>query len=109
MVRWLRMTGYSVSAAATADEAVERLQREPIAVALVDVHMPGHDGFWFTEQLRRASPDVAVIMVTGMLDVGNACNSLQHGIIDYLVKPFTRDRLREAVQRGFDWHHDAIQ
>jgi response regulator RpfG family c-di-GMP phosphodiesterase len=71
--------------------------------------MPGHDGFWLTEHLRISKPDVAVIMVTGMLDVGNACNSLQHGIIDYLVKPFTRDRLREAVQRGFDWHHDAIQ
>lgn len=109
MVRWLRMTGYPVFAAATADEAFERIQREKVGVALVDVHMPGHDGFWLTEQLRRQSPDIAVIMVTGMLDVGGAFNSLQHGIIDYLVKPFTRDRLREAVQRGFDYHNDAIQ
>lgn len=109
MVRWLRMTGYPVSPAATADEAFERVQHEDIAVALVDIHMPGHDGIWLAEQLRRRSPDIAVIMVTGMLDVGGALNSLQHGIIDYLVKPFTRDRLREAVQRGFDWHHDAIQ
>jgi putative two-component system response regulator len=109
MVRWLRMTGYPVFAAATADEAFERIQHEIIGVALVDVHMPGHDGFWLTEQLRRRSPDIAVIMVTGMLDVGSACDSLQAGIIDYLVKPFTRDRLREAVQRGFDWHHDAVQ
>jgi putative two-component system response regulator len=109
MVRWLRMSDYPVLAAATADEAFERIQHETVAVALVDVHMPGHDGHWLAEQLRRRSPDIAVIMVTGMLDVGGACNSLQHSIIDYLVKPFTRDRLREAVQRGFDWHHEAVQ
>jgi response regulator RpfG family c-di-GMP phosphodiesterase len=109
MVRWLRMTGYPVLAAATAEEAIERIQRETVGVALVDIHMPGHDGLWLAEQLRRISPDIAVIMVTGMLDVGGALNSLQHGIIDYLVKPFTRDRLREAVQRGFDWHHEAVQ
>jgi response regulator RpfG family c-di-GMP phosphodiesterase len=109
MVRWLRLTGYPVFAAATADDAFERVQHEIIGVALVDVHMPGHDGHWLAEQLRRRSPDIAVIMVTGMLDVGGACNSLQHGVIDYLVKPFTRDRLREAVQRGFDWHYEALE
>jgi cyclic di-GMP phosphodiesterase len=109
MARWLRMSGYSIFAAATADEAIERAQREHVAVALVDIHMPGHDGHWLTEQLRRRSPDVAVIMVTGLLDVSAACTSLQHGVIDYLVKPFGRDRLREAVQRGFDWHRTATQ
>jgi response regulator RpfG family c-di-GMP phosphodiesterase len=108
MARWLRMSGYSIFAAATADEAMERAQRESIAVALVDIHMPGHDGHWLTEQLRRRSPDVAVIMVTGLLDVSAACTSLQHGVIDYLVKPFGRDRLREAVQRGFDWHKQVV-
>jgi putative two-component system response regulator len=109
MVRWLRMSGYPIFAAGTADEAFARIQHETIGVALVDIHMPGHDGHWLAEQLRRRSQDIAVIMVTGMVDVSAACNSLQHGIIDYLVKPFTRERLREAVQRGFDWHHDAVQ
>ena len=108
MARWLRLSGYSIVAAATADEAIERVQRDSIGVALVDIHMPGHDGHWLTEQLRRRSPDIAVIMVTGLLDVSAACTSLQHGVIDYLVKPFGRDRLREAVQRGFDWRRTAM-
>lgn len=108
MARWLRTSGYSIVAAATADEAIERAHRDEIAVALVDIHMPGHDGHWLTEQLRRRSPDIAVIMVTGLLDVSAACTSVQNGVIDYLVKPFGRDRLREAVQRGFDWHRAAI-
>lgn len=108
MARWLRLSGYSIVAAATADEAIERVQRDSIGVALVDIHMPGHDGHWLTEHLRRRSPDIAVIMVTGLLDVSAACTSLQHGVIDYLVKPFGRDRLREAVQRGFDWRRTAM-
>lgn len=108
MVRWLRMSGYEAFAASTAEEAISRIQREPIAVALVDIHMPGHDGHWLVEQLRKHSNDVAVIMVTGMLDVSAACSSLQHGLIDYLVKPFSRERLRESVQRGFDWYRSSL-
>jgi len=72
------MTGYPVFAAATADEAIERIQHETVGVALVDIHMPGHDGLWLAEQLRRQSPDIAVIMVTGMLEVSGALDSLQH-------------------------------
>lgn len=109
MVRWLRLSGYASFAAATAEEAVERIQHESIAVALVDIHMPGHDGHWLVEQLRRHSNDVAIIMVTGLLDVSAAVSSVQHGLIDYLVKPFSRDRLREAVQRGFEWHRASLQ
>jgi two-component system, NtrC family, C4-dicarboxylate transport response regulator DctD len=107
MARWLRLSGYAIVTCATAEEAIERVKTDGVAVALVDIHMPGHDGHWLTEQLRRGSPDIAVIMVTGLLDVAAACTSLQHGIIDYLVKPFSRERLREAVQRGFDWRRTA--
>ena len=108
MARWLRLSGYSIVTCATAEEAIDRVRTDGVAVALVDIHMPGHDGHWLTEQLRRGSPDIAVIMVTGLLDVAAACTSLQHGVIDYLVKPFSRERLREAVQRGFDWRRTAV-
>jgi putative two-component system response regulator len=71
--------------------------------------MPGRDGLWLAEQLRRQSPDTAVVMATGVRDVGSAVTSLRHGVIDYLMKPFGRDRLREAVQRGLDWHRAAVE
>ncbi len=47
-------------------------------------------------------------MVTGLLDVSAACTAFNTALIDYLVKPFGRDRLREAVQRGFDWRRTAM-
>ena len=100
MRRWLEAGGYSVTAAATAEEALGRLEMDaPPAVALCDIRMPGHDGLWLAERIRQRYPETAVIMATGVQDVGPAVESLRNGVIDYLTKPFGRDRLGEAVSR----------
>jgi response regulator RpfG family c-di-GMP phosphodiesterase len=109
LMRWLGALGYPAIAVSSADEALDRLRQERIAVALCDIRMPGRDGLWLAEQVRRHSPDTAVVMATGVQDVGSAVTSLRHGVIDYLMKPFGRDRLREAVQRGLEWHGAAVQ
>ena len=70
-------------------------------MALCDIRMPGHDGLWLARpDSARALPETAVIMATGVQDVGPAVTSLRQGVIDYLTKPFGRDRLSEAVMRG---------
>lgn len=108
MTRWLEAGGYSVMAAANAEEALGRLESSsPPAVALCDIRMPGHDGLWLAERIRQRYPETAVIMATGVQDVGPAVESLRQGVIDYLTKPFGRDRLREAVLRGLEWHRSA--
>ena len=107
MSRWLEAGGYAVTTASNAEEALGRLETTPSAVALCDIRMPGHDGLWLAEQIRQQHPETAVIMATGVQDVGPAVESLRQGVIDYLTKPFGRDRLREAVLRGLDWHRAA--
>jgi response regulator RpfG family c-di-GMP phosphodiesterase len=109
LTRWLVALGYQVVAVASADEAIERLRQLQVAVALCDIRMPCRDGLWLAEQVRRHSPDTGVVMATGVQDVGSAVTSLRHGVIDYLMKPFGRDRLREAVQRGLEWHRAAVE
>jgi response regulator RpfG family c-di-GMP phosphodiesterase len=109
MVRWLEAAGHVVVAASSADEALARAAQVPIGVALCDIRMPGRDGLWLAEQIRQRWPDTAVVMATGVQDVGSAVASLRHGVIDYLMKPFGRDRLREAVQRGLEWHREAAE
>ena len=93
--------------AANAEEALSHVRRAPPAVAVCDIRMPGHDGLWLAHRIRADAPETAVIMATGVHDVGAAVLSLRHGVIDYLTKPFGRDRLREAVMRGLDWHRAA--
>jgi putative nucleotidyltransferase with HDIG domain len=78
-------------------------------VALCDIRMPGHDGLWLAEQIRHDAPETAVIMATGVHDVGSAVISLRQGVVDYLTKPFGRDRLRDAVMRGLEWHRAACE
>jgi response regulator RpfG family c-di-GMP phosphodiesterase len=107
MRRWLESRGYVVVVAAGADKALELLADTPTAVALCDLHMPGHDGLWLADQLRREHPDTAVIIATGLNDVGSAVASLRQGVVDYLTKPFERDRLCEAVSRAVEWHRSA--
>jgi putative nucleotidyltransferase with HDIG domain len=83
------------------------METAPAAVALCDIRMPGHDGLWLADRIRHLFPETAVIMATGVQDVGAAVDSLRQGVVDYLTKPFGRDRLREAVGRGLEWHRAA--
>ena len=105
--RWLGSGGYQVRTAANAEQALQHISDRPPAVALCDVRMPGRDGLWLAHQIRNTAPETAVIMATGVHDVGSAVTSLRQGVIDYLTKPFGRDRLRESVTRGVEWHKAA--
>jgi response regulator RpfG family c-di-GMP phosphodiesterase len=107
MTRWLQARGFSVTSASNADEALGQVETSPPAVALCDIRMPGHDGLWLAERIRSRFPETAVIMATGVQDVGSAVESLRHGVVDYLTKPFGRERLQEAVVRGLEWHRAA--
>lgn len=107
MRRWLESRGYIVSVAADAVKALEKLAAGPAAVALCDLRMPGRDGLWLTDQLRREYPDTAVIIATGVNDVAAAVEGLRQGVVDYLTKPFDRQRLFDAVSRGVEWHRAA--
>jgi putative nucleotidyltransferase with HDIG domain len=108
MRRWLEPDEYVVSQANDADEALRMLAAEPAAVVVCDLRMPGHDGLWLTDQLRREFPETAVIIATGVNDVTAAVEGLRQGVVDFLTKPFDRHRLIDAVARAVDWHTAAL-
>lgn len=107
LVRWLESIGYAVAAARSAEEALTRLDCNPAAVVLCDIRMPGHDGLWLAAKIRQHHPETAVIISSGVHDMDAASESARHGVVDYLLKPFGRDRLRDAVSRAFEWHNAA--
>jgi putative nucleotidyltransferase with HDIG domain len=71
---------------------------------LCDVNMPGENGVWLAAQIRQRHPHTAVIMATSLRDIETAVASLRSEVVDYLLKPFNRERLAEALTLGRDWH-----
>ena len=107
MSRWLKSVGFLVKTASNAEDALDSLRARPAAVALCDINMPGHNGLWLADRIRREYPDTAIIMATALTEVDPAVKSLRTGVVDYLTKPFGRDRLHDAVTKGVEWHRHA--
>jgi response regulator RpfG family c-di-GMP phosphodiesterase len=103
---WVEAEGATTIEAGTAEDALALAQSGGApAVALCDIRLgDGKDGLWLADQLHRAFPETVVLMTTGVLEFNAAVNSLQSGVMDYLVKPFSRERLIEAVTRAFLAH-----
>jgi DNA-binding NtrC family response regulator len=91
--------GYTVQAAADADSALDIMRDHQIDVALLDVRMPGHDGIWLLDQVRRLFPETAVVLATGLMEM-DPMVTLRPGVVGYIVKPFNREDLTQVIKRG---------
>jgi response regulator RpfG family c-di-GMP phosphodiesterase len=102
---WAESEGAAVVEAPSAEQAIVALDCGCVpAVAFCDLRLPGKDGLWLAEQLRQRSPDTAVVMTTGVHEFDAAVSSLQAGVVDYVAKPFVRERIASALQRAFTVH-----
>jgi len=92
--------GYAVEVALSAGEAAAILERRRgIAVALVDLIMPGTDGIALMDELHRRNPELAVIVMTGYGTIETAVEAIKRGAEDYLTKPMDSHALRKKVAR----------
>ncbi|HXP31313.1 MAG TPA: response regulator [Stellaceae bacterium] len=100
--RYLSERGFRVTMAANAAEARARLAGLDFDLLVLDVMMPGEDGFALTRSLR-ASSRIPILMLTAMAEPDNRIAGLECGADDYLVKPFEpRElllRIRNILQR----------
>lgn len=91
----------SVAEAATAQQALESLEREKVDVLLLDIHMPGMDGLALAAAVRRRTPAPAVIFVTAYAE--HALQAFELEAVDYLTKPVRVERLRQALEKAARW------
>lgn len=104
---WVDALGFRAREAADADAALTLLEREPAAVAVCDLRMPGRNGAFTAARIRERHPQTAVIMTSLARDIETAIASLRNDVVDYLLKPFDRTRLEEALTLARDWHAAA--
>ncbi|RMH41192.1 MAG: sigma-54-dependent Fis family transcriptional regulator [Deltaproteobacteria bacterium] len=101
-VQQLERAGYCAAAAASAQDALERIAREPWDVVVTDLRMPGMDGLELLRRVRDDRPDIDVVLMTAYGTVEAAVDALQHGAADFLTKPFSfrvlEARLRKLAE-----------
>src|ERR687895_499946 len=96
----LEPLGHRIVTAPSGEEALKHLLSQDFAVIVMDVRMPGLDGFETVEMIkqRRRNEDVSVIFLTGAGDDGEqVTRGYSAGAIDYIVKPVDPDVLRSKV------------
>lgn len=89
--------GYTVVEAASGEDGLAAFQREPTDIALVDLMLPGMDGFECCRALRRDS-DVPIIIVTARGDTHDVVAGLEAGADDYVTKPFVAKELTARIR-----------
>jgi len=89
--------GWAVSEASTGEEALEAFQQDPVDVVLIDIMLPGIDGFEVCRAIRRSS-DVPIVMVTARADTHDVVAGLEAGADDYLTKPFAPKELSARIR-----------
>ena len=94
---FLRQEGYDVAEAATGEDGLSAFGARPADVVLVDVMLPGIDGFEVTRQLRRRS-DVPVVVVTARTDTHDVVAGLEAGADDYVTKPVVPKELSARIR-----------
>ena len=102
----LRYEGYEVDSATTAEDGFERLEQVPPELIVLDVMLPGMNGFEMCRRLRKAGIDVPILMLTAKGSELDRVMGLDLGADDYVVKPFSilelLARVRALLRRTGD-------
>ena len=94
---YLRKAGYEVTCVERGDEALQAFRRVQPALVVLDVMLPGMDGWEVLDKLRQES-DVPVIMLTAKGDTLDRIQGLDLGADDYIVKPFDAKELLARIK-----------
>jgi signal transduction histidine kinase/DNA-binding response OmpR family regulator len=91
--------GFTVFTASNAAELYQILQRQSVALVLLDIGLPDCDGTELLKDIIPLYPDLSIIMLTGTTDLKVVLNCLRQGADDYLAKPVTLDEFSLAIRR----------
>ena len=98
----LTRAGYEVIEAETGEQALETLKEHPdVCVALLDVMLPGIDGFEVCRRIRATNTSIGIIMLTARSQEMDKVTGLMTGADDYVTKPFSPAELTARVDALF--------
>lgn len=98
--RHLHSLNYHTYKAISVKEAIGILQDQSIDLLITDLQMPGVDGLQLVKYVSEHFPDIPKLAVTGFPSIDGALKAMKSGVMDYLIKPFTKEELKTAVQKS---------
>ena len=99
---FFRREGYSVTTAASVDEAQIAVAADDFDVVISDVQLAGTSGLELLRTVKDAAPDTVVIMITAFATTENAIEAMKQGAYDYITKPFKVDELRLVIEKALE-------
>ena len=96
--RALLQAGHAVDTAADGPSGLEKVTSSRCDLLVLDVNLPGFDGFELLGRVRAAGLQVRVLMLTARSEVGDRVAGLKAGADDYLTKPFALEELLARVE-----------
>jgi two-component system, NtrC family, response regulator AtoC len=98
----LESRSFAVLDRASAEDALEALQSEPVDLVITDLRMPGMKGEALLREIRATFPQLPVIAITAFGSVDAALELTRSGAADYLEKPFRTQRVLESIDRALE-------
>ncbi|HTY64957.1 MAG TPA: response regulator [Acidobacteriota bacterium] len=97
--RILEADGFEVTTVPGADEALEKVQKDAFDLLLTDVKMPKHDGPFLIRAIRKALPQIPIIVMSGYPTPETIACVMQAGATEFIPKPFRPEDLARMVRR----------
>jgi putative two-component system response regulator len=98
LIRAARSWKYQCQSAATAEQALELLEKRLTPIVVTDLLMPGRGGVWLVHEIRRRWPEVGIIVLTAGHDPDSANECLRAGADHYFFKPIKLDEFRHVLE-----------
>lgn len=100
MTRMITIEGYRVVRASDSAAAVESFRAGAFDAVISDLHLPGSNGVDVLNVVRAYDPDVPLVLVSGDPDMKSAMEAVSLGVLEYLVKPMSRESLAAVLRRA---------
>ena len=102
----LEKVGYDVIEAEDGEKAIAEVKKDEnmllLTLIITDIRMPNMNGIDVINYYRKEWPSIPLIVLTGFPDLDMATSMLQHGVVDYLVKPVEAEKLRASVAKAIE-------
>ncbi|MDE6972457.1 MAG: response regulator transcription factor [Lachnospiraceae bacterium] len=89
LTEYMTLSGYQVTSVPNGDEAISLINSRRYDIAVLDIMVPGTDGFGVLAKIRECQPEMAVIMLTALDDEKTQIRAFNHYADDYVIKPIS--------------------